>query len=138
MFRSPAHGADVEGGDLVIRKIGRNETLRRFRVGEDLNSRSGKSDHIQVAEVQLKIVAGRGMDRRFFAEERQIVGDIAGRSADLHVQRVHVERDVQLVDFVGQNMVPEFIGERHDMVVRQRAGDEDGEGDYKIYVIVLL
>ncbi len=118
----------MKSGDLVVVEIGRDERLCRESAGYLAHEIELDAEPFEPLEIQQGIVSHRGHDQRVGTQELQVVGDVAGATAELAPQLGNEERHVQYVDLLGQDVLPETALEHHDVVVRDRAADQDAHG----------
>lgn len=122
------HCARVEGSDLVVVEVGRDEGLRGEIAGNDAHVLARKSQFIEATHVRAGIVADRRHDQRIAAEEFQVVGDIPRAAAKDAPDIGNQEADVQDVNLVRQDAVLETVLKDHDVVVGNGTADERGHG----------
>ena len=67
----------------------------------------------------MMVPADRGGDNRFFPQEGQGISNVAGRPAELLLQAVYLETDVQNMDFIRENVFLEVSREIHNPVVSE-------------------
>src|SRR6266436_4715731 len=79
-------------------------------------------------EIQRRIVSHRTHDQRIGTEELQVISDVARATSELAPQLGNEERHVQYVDLFRKDMLPETAWEYHDVVVRDRAADQNAHG----------
>ena len=60
-----------------------------------------------------------------FTEQLEVVGDVAGGAAVFAPHLRRQKADVQDMQLIGKQVVPEAVGKHHDGVVRDRPGDEN-------------
>jgi hypothetical protein len=58
-----------------------------------------------------------------------VIGDVRRDAAEMGVEARDVERHVQRVYLVGQDVVREAVREHHDVIERDGAGDQDRHGE---------
>jgi hypothetical protein len=86
------------------------------------------AEPLEPLEIQQGIVSHRGHDPRVGTQELQVVGYVAGATAELAPQLGNEEGHVQYVDLFGQDVLPETPLEHHDVVVRDRSADQSAHG----------
>jgi len=115
-------------GNLVVVQVGVDEE----RGGElilDLHDARGVHPlALQPLAIVAKIRAGRGHDAWPFAQQGQVVGDVAGAASPLLAHGIHQETEADGLDLLWQNVVREVAWKRHQVVVGQGTGDNDGQG----------
>ena len=119
-----AHGARVEGGDLVVVQIGSDEGLGGKGAGDFADMRRIEAQLVQAVQIGLRIVADGSHDQGVAAEELEVVGDIAGAASEFATQIGYEESYVEDVNLVGQDVVLELVMENHDVVVGHGAADQ--------------
>ena len=119
------HRPGVEGGDLVVVEIGGDERLGGELAGDLLEQLGADAKLGEALEVRLNVLAHARHHQRLLAQQLQVVGDVARGAAVFAPHLRRQEADVEDVQLVGQQVVPEAVREHHDGVVRDRAGDED-------------
>src|SRR5690625_945257 len=119
-----AHGAGVEGSDLVVVQVGGDVGLGGPVVAEGQNVVAGDAQPVQALGIVVKIGAHGGHGQRVAADAAQGVGDVAGGAAKVAVQLGHHKGDVDHVRLVGQDVVAKTLGENHDGVVGNGAADK--------------
>ena len=124
VFMCKRHGARVEGIDLVIVRIGRDEALRVVAVCLDQDIGGGNAQLLQAFQVGGAVLAHDADDARVAAQHFQAVGDVARATAELRAHGGHEEGHVHLVQLVGQQRFAEAAGELHDGVGGERAADQ--------------
>ncbi|MNS84620.1 hypothetical protein D3C72_1184530 [compost metagenome] len=124
VFMRKRHGARVEGIDLVIVRVGRDEALRVVAVGLDQDVGGGNAQLLQALQVGGAVLPHDADDARVAAQHFQAVGDIARAAAELRAHGWHEEGHVHLVQLVGQQRFAEAAGELHDGVGGKRAADQ--------------
>ena len=119
------HGARVERRDLVVGGVGAAEERGRELAVDLLAERRVDARRLEPLPVVAEVLARRAHEVGLFAEQRQRVGDVRGASAAPLVHRVHQEAHAQPVQMLGQDLLGELAGERHQVVVRNRTGHDD-------------
>ncbi len=122
----PAHGAGVEGGDLVVVAVGDDVRLRGKTVGQLPDVSAGNVQRIKAVEIALAVRAQGAEDERVTPQQRQAVGDIARAPAKLAPHGGHQKADVQNMHFVGQDVLGKAAVEGGDGVEGERTADEGG------------
>ena len=125
----PGHRALVEGPDLVVVEIRRHEALRRAHVVEHPDGVAADPVPVEPLGVGSEVAADAGEDQRILAELAQVIGDVARHATKVRLEALDVEGHVQDVDLVRQDVVLEAVGKDHDVIERQRAGDENRHGN---------
>ena len=122
------HGAGVEGGDLVVVRIGGYERLS----GEGARHFDHVSEvdavFLQPSAIRREILPHGAHGQRVAAEQFQVVGDIAGAAAEFPPQIRHGEAYIEDVRLFGKDVVLEPVVEHHDGVVGEGTGDQGGHG----------
>ena len=80
---------------------------------------------VQPIRVRAEVAARRREDQRIFAEHLQIKGNVPRRATKMRLQARDVERNVQRVELVGENVVLEMVREDHDVIERNGSGHVD-------------
>src|SRR5713101_7474191 len=119
------HRSGMEGRDLVVVQVGGDERLGGERIGHLSHAILLDAELLEPLEVQQGVVADGGHRQWIGAEKLQVVGYIAGATAELPPQLGNEEGHIQDVDLFGQDVLPETAAEYHDVVVRDRAADQD-------------
>src|SRR5713226_8896403 len=122
----------MEGCNLVVVQVGGDERLGGKRIGHLSHAILLNAEPLEPLEIQQRVVADGGHHQWIGAEELQIVGDIAGATAELSPQLGNEERHVQDVDLFGQDVLAETAAEYHDVVVRDRAADQGAHEKRKV------
>jgi hypothetical protein len=116
---------------LVVVQIRRDECLCGQRARHLAHEAAIDLEPVQVIEVGLTVLANRRDWPRRSVQQSQVVGDVAGASAELPAQRRYEERNVQDVHLVGQDVLLEAPREQHDRVEGERAADQCGHDGIK-------
>ena len=122
------HGAGVEGGDLVIVQIGNDVGLRGELIGQFADQRRVQSQLLDAAAVASEIAACGGQHQGPFAQQRQVVGDIAGAAAEFPPQLGNVEGYIEDMYLVREYALAEAAAKQHDAVVGERTAYDGGAG----------
>jgi hypothetical protein len=109
-----------------MRFTGRDEGLRGELAIERAHVPGAQAQPRQALRIGPEIVADGGHDGRLLAQQAQVVRDVARGSPELAAHVGHHERDVEDVDLVREDVLPELVGKHHDGVVGQRSAHEDG------------
>src|SRR4051794_17957744 len=118
------HRPRVKRCYLVIRQIGRDESLRGKCPVNTAHVGLSNTEIIQPGGVRLVIVADGCHDQRIAAYHIQVISNVTCAAAKLTSHIRYQKRDVQNMNFLWQDMVLEMIVEHHYGVVRNRAADE--------------
>jgi hypothetical protein len=114
----------MESGDLVVVKIGGNESLRG-EAARDFPDMTGiQPELLESVHVGRTVVADGGHDQRFTAQQFQVVGNVAGAAAEFSPHVRHQKGDIEDVDLLGQDVILEAVAEYHDGVVGHRTADK--------------
>ena len=113
----------MEGGDLVIVQISRNESLSGKAASDVTNMRAGQAQFIQTIKVGRGVIAHGGHDQRLTAEQHQIVGNVAGTAAIFTAQFRHQKSNVQDVNLLRQDVIFETVRKDHDVVKGERTAN---------------
>jgi hypothetical protein len=122
------HRPRMERGDLVVVEIGGDVGLRGVAVGHAGDVAPVDAAAIEPVCVGSKVLTDGRHRQRPATQQVQAVGDVAGAATELPAHLGHVERDVQDVHLVRENVVLEPVLEDHDGVVGNRAADQRGQG----------
>ncbi len=122
------HRARVEGVDLVIVLVGRDEALGGVGVGNRLDGARLDAEVAQAREVVGAVLAEGGHDQGVAAQQLQVVGDVRRAAAVFGAQGRHQEGDVDAVQLVGQQGFGEAAVVLHDLVEGERAADQGSVG----------
>jgi hypothetical protein len=122
------HRARMEGGDLVVREVGRDEGLRRVEILQHLHLADVDTATLQLPDVFGPVFADGRQDRRLPAQQAQVVGDVGCASARFPLEARRQEGHVQHVDPVRQDVILEVPFEHHDGVEGNRAADQHASG----------
>jgi len=106
----------------------RHEALRRAHVVEHPDGVAADPVPVEPLGVGPKVAADAGEDQRILAELAQVVGDVARHATKVRFEALDVERHVQDVEFVRQDVVLESVGKDHEVIESQRTGDENRHG----------
>src|SRR5205807_924059 len=118
------HGAGVERRDLIVVLIGAAEERRAELAVDFDDQRRIDARRLEPAPVLAEILAGRRHQQRTLAEQRERVRDVRrAAAAPLH-HRVDEEAETDAVHVLRQEVLGEFPGERHQIVVRDPSGDD--------------
>ncbi len=117
------HGAGMEGGDLVVIQIGGDKGLPGVAVGDGLDVAARQTQAIQTGRIRGKIFAHGGHNQRFAAQQLQVIGNIAGATAELTAHFWHQKGYVQDVNLFRQDVIFELILKHHNGVVGHGATD---------------
>ena len=120
------HRALVERPDLAVLAVGGDEALRRAHVFEHDDAIAPDPVAIEPRGVRAEVGADRGEDQRIGAEHAQVIGDVGGDAAEVCIEARDVERDVQRVHLIRQDVVREAVRKHHDVIERDGAGHQDG------------
>ena len=85
----------------------------------------GQIQRGQPLPVGPEILARGGQDDRFFLQQGQVVGDVAGGAAEALGEAVHHETDIEDVDLLRQDMIRKTPGKIHDPVIGQGPGNKN-------------
>ena len=118
------HGAGVKGGDLVVVQVRDEVGLRRELIGKFADQGHIQAQLLHPQTIRGKVAAGAGKHQRFVAQQREVVGDVAGASAELAPEIGNVEGYVEDMYLVGQDVFAESPAEQHDVVIGERAADD--------------
>jgi hypothetical protein len=81
---------------------------------------------VEAREIRARIVADGGHDLGIAAKQLEAVSDVAGAAAELAAHLGNEKSDIEDVNLLGQDVVPETIMEDHDVVVGDGAADQSG------------
>jgi hypothetical protein len=115
----------MEISDLVIVQVRGNEALRGELAGNALQELGADAELGEARDIRFDVLAHRRHDERVVAQQAQVVRDVPGGAAVFAPHFGSEEADIEDMQLVGQQVVPEAVGEHHDGVVSDRAGDED-------------
>src|SRR5262249_47809441 len=124
IFVGATHRTRVKSRDLVVVQVCGDERLGSKRFGDLAHAVQPDTEALEPLEIKQRIVAYRPHHQRILAEELQVVGDVAGATAELASQLGNEEGNVQDVDLLRQNVFPEVSGKHHDVVVGDRTADQ--------------
>jgi hypothetical protein len=113
----------MEGRELVRVEVGRDVGLGGVLVVEHLDMAQRHPVALHPFTVRPEVVPDGAHRVRIAVEQPQVVGDVARAAAEVAAQSRHDEGDVQKVDLVRQDVVPETAGVDHHRVVGERAAD---------------
>ena len=119
------HGALVEGPYLIVVQVGRHEALGGADVVEHPDPTAIDPVSIEPGGVRSEVVAHRREDQRVLAQLAQVIRDVSGHPAEVRVETLDVEGDVQDVKLVRQDVILEPVWKNHDVIQGERARDED-------------
>ena len=122
------HRAGVEGGDLVIVDVRRNERLRSVSARNPAHVALRQAELLEPLGIRRVVVPDCRHDERIAAEHAEAVRDIARASTELAPHVRHEKSDVEDVQLVRKDVILEAIAEHHDGVVRDRTADECAHG----------
>ena len=123
LLRGVRHRAGMEGGELVRVEVRRDVGLGGVLVVERLDVAQRHPVALHPLAVWPEVVPDGAHRVRVAVEQPQVVGDVARTAAEVAAQGRHDEGDVQQVDLVRQDVVPEAPGVDHHRVVGKRAAD---------------
>src|SRR5574343_1601915 len=118
------HRPGVEGGDLVVVEVGRDEGLGGKTAGDLAHVRARQAELVEAVKVRPGIVADGGHDNWLATQQHQVVGDVAGTTAEFTTHFRHQESNVQDMNLFGQDVVLETDLEDHDVVKSQRTANQ--------------
>ncbi|MPN36864.1 hypothetical protein SDC9_184376 [bioreactor metagenome] len=120
------HRTRVEGSDLVIVEIRRNEGLCGIGTRHGQHMILTQAQIIETLSVGPSIITDGGHDQRVSAQQMKVVSDIPGTATKFTPQIRYQKGDIQDVDLLGQDMVLETVVKNHDGVVSHRTTDKNG------------
>ncbi len=118
------HRPGMKGCDLIVVGVGRDECLRSKRRIDGLNATAGNIQFAQAFKIRRTVLADGRHDQRVAAQQFQIVGNIAGATTELASHRRYQERDVDLMQVIGQQGFGKASVEGHDGVIGHRTANE--------------
>src|SRR5204862_3333068 len=119
------HRAAVVTGQLVVVHVGRGETGGAHLAFEKAEPLAIDSLRDQPIAIVRCVRARRGKHRGWMAEQRKVVGIVAGHATSSLLEIVDQEAEVEDVRFVEKDVVPEPALEGEDVVERDRACAEN-------------
>lgn len=123
-----AHGAGVEGADLVVVGVGRADEARGVQHLGDPDGRGVDAVAVEPGAVLLEVGAdGADQDRRG-TELAHAEADVGADTAPAYVEVVDEEGKRDRVQLVPDQLVGEATGEGHEVVSGDGAGDCDSHG----------
>lgn len=122
------HGPQLESGDLVVVQVRGDEALGGEHPVYDLDVARVYAALLQPGPVGREVRPHRPHGQAIRAQELHVVGDVARTAAELALHLRHHETHIQEVDFFRQDVVPEGIQKRHDMVIGEGAADKRSHG----------
>ena len=90
-----------------------------------LDQRRVDAGRLEPLPVVAEVLAGRRHQQRPLAEQRQRVRDVRRAAAAPLVHRVDEEAEADALHVLGQEVLGELPGKRHQVVEGDRAGDDD-------------
>ena len=120
------HGTRMERDDLVVARVGRNEARGRVLVLDHTEMIPAHAALIHPIRVRAKVRPDRREKNRVDPEAAEVVRDIRAGPAVLLHHRGNVEGHVQLLKFVGDEVVLEMIFEAHNVIDGDGSGDQNG------------
>ena len=114
-----AHGAWVEGGDLVVVAVGHDHRLGGVGVGHGAHPTGVDAQALQALDIGPAIVAQSSHRVSLAAQLMQAVGDVACTTAKVAAQSRHQKRHIQDVQLVGQDLLGKAPFKIHDGVKSQ-------------------
>ena len=121
--RRVCHRPGMECRELVRVEVRRDVGLRGVLVFQHLHVAQRHAVLRHPVAVRAEVVPDRAHRVAVGLEQSQIVGDVAGAAAEIAAQRRHDEGDVQHVDPLRQDVVPESARVDHHRVVSERTAD---------------
>jgi hypothetical protein len=123
-----AHGARVEGADLVVVGVGRAHEARGVQGLREADGLGVDAVPVQPGPVLVEVEA-RGPDQdRLGAELAHAEGDVGADAAPADVEVVDQEGQRDRVQLVRDELVGESAGEGHEVIGGDGAGDCDAHG----------
>ena len=119
------HRAGIERRDLVVLHIGAAEKRRREFPRDLHDERRVDAGRLEPLPVLAEVFSRRGHQARALAEQRERVRDIRRAAAAALVHRVDEKAQADPVHVFRQKVLGEFPGEGHQVIERDRAGDDD-------------
>eukprot|EP00825_Cyclidium_porcatum_P029940 TRINITY_DN3184_c0_g1_i14.p1 TRINITY_DN3184_c0_g1~~TRINITY_DN3184_c0_g1_i14.p1 ORF type:complete len:414 (-),score=39.68 TRINITY_DN3184_c0_g1_i14:727-1968(-) len=124
-----SHRPWMEGGDLIVVEVGRDESLCREAATDLADMATRQAELVEAIEIGCCIVAHGGHDRRLATEQHQVVGNIAGAAAKFAAHFRHQESHIKDVDLLRQDVVLEAVRKDHDVVKGQGTADQCCHGE---------
>ncbi|BCB84003.1 hypothetical protein Psuf_013160 [Phytohabitans suffuscus] len=123
-----AHRAGVERGDLAQVVVGGADEAGGVRHLADVHRLAVDAVPLQPRAVVGEVGTHRAQEQRAQAELGHAERDVGGDATSPHDQVVDQERQGDLVQLIGDELVGEPTGETHEMVGGDRAGNGDLHG----------
>jgi hypothetical protein len=118
------HGARVEGRDLIGVEVGRDEGLGAVFPFDDRQVLRGDAGLRHPIAIGLEVRTDSPHGIAGFAQQLEVVGDIARTAAKLAPHLRDEKGHVQHVELVREDVLPETVRKHHDGVVCDRSADE--------------
>src|SRR4051812_37034669 len=114
----------MEGDDLVVVEIGRDERLRSKLPRDSLEVLARYRLVGQPLQIRIDIVPDRCHDEGIPSQEREVVVNVC-RAAAVFAPHLRGEKaDVQDMKLIGKKVILEPVREDHDGVVSNRSGNK--------------
>src|SRR3989344_2111117 len=112
----------MKRADLVVARIPKYDGRCRQFAFNNFDARRVNAGKQEVRAVWAEVGACRRDYLRRLTEERKVVGDVSGRTAEFHRQFINDKAQVDTVYLVRHNVLGEQAAIIHDAVKRDRTG----------------